>query len=416
MNCTDSSTAHGEARNSANAEAPLMTGFPPPSRGRSASPRSAQGARNAPPAQLDAEGTDEAICGAYARLTNQCWAKLVRLSERPAERELLDLQEKSLHALIKAVGRTYGGDWRKPELAAVLLAWMKEHPGQALPLPLGRLRDRSRRQSGAATDQPAEATAPEGTLNREHDAARRDASRSAGGGPAATSNAGGAAQQATEEVPMTDAEGSHRQAPAGSSGPNDDRTHREKARRPAGRAARADGVQQSAEALRESSRSILATLEAVAELFERARRGEECTEEEGETVAAMVEESRKTLTGVVAGFAAANLLAALTPAPETERRPSAPNRAGGAGGRTYAQAARTGPPPPENRPGPPQRQAPPAPWAPERTALLHPAEDRQRQAPTRASEFGAELDRVLLVRPGAGPWSCGGIGQTNGKG
>ena len=85
----------------------------------------------------------------------------------------------------------------------------------------------------------------------------------------------------------------------------------------------------------------------------------------------------------------------MTPAPETEQRPSAPHRTGGAGGRTYAQAARTGPPPLEPRPGPPQRQTPPAPWAPERTALLHPAEDRQRQAPTRASEFGAELDRVL---------------------
>ena len=335
------------------------------------------------------------MCGAYARLTNRCWAKLVRLSERPEKQELLDLQEKSLHALIKAVGCTYGGDWRKPELAAVLLAWMKEHPGQALPLPLGRLRDRRRRQSGAATDQLAQETAPDGTLHRERDAAWWNASCSAGGGPAATSNAGGAARQATEEVLMTDAEGSHRQAHAGSSGPIDDGNCREKARRPTGRAERADGVRQSADALRESSRSILATLDAVAQLFERARRGEECPEEEGKRIAAMVEDSRKTLTGVVAGFAAADLLAALTPAPETEQRPSATNRAGGASGRTYAQAARTGPPPPENRPGPPHRQAPPAPWAPERTALLHPAEDRQRQAPTRASEFGAELDRVL---------------------
>ena len=60
---------------------------------------------------------------------------------------------------------------------------------------------------------------------------------------------------------MTDAEGSHRQAHVGASGPNDNRTLREKARRPAGRAAPADGVQQSAKALHESSHSILATLE-----------------------------------------------------------------------------------------------------------------------------------------------------------
>ena len=90
--------------------------------------------------EAPAEG-DETMCGAYARLTNRCWAKLVQLSERPAKRELVDLQEKSLHALIKTVGATYGNDWRKPRLAKVLLDWMAEHPDQPLPLPLGRLRE-----------------------------------------------------------------------------------------------------------------------------------------------------------------------------------------------------------------------------------------------------------------------------------
>ena len=65
------------------------------------------------------------MCGAYARLTPQCWAKLVRLSERPDERELLDLQAKSLQALVKAIGGTYGNDWRKPRLALRLLQWME---------------------------------------------------------------------------------------------------------------------------------------------------------------------------------------------------------------------------------------------------------------------------------------------------
>ena len=46
------------------------------------------------------------VCGTYARLTNNCWAKLVRLSERPDQRELVDLQEKSLQALIKAADGT----------------------------------------------------------------------------------------------------------------------------------------------------------------------------------------------------------------------------------------------------------------------------------------------------------------------
>ena len=64
-------------------------------------------------------------------------------------------------------------------------------------------------------------------------------------------------------------------------------------------------------------------------------------------------------------------------------------------GRTYAQAARTGTAPTETRPGAPSRPPRSAPWAPERTVLLHPVDDRQCQAPTRASEFGAELDGVL---------------------
>ena len=84
------------------------------------------------------------MCGAYERLMKKCWARLVRLSDRPTECELIDLQEKSLHALIKAVGKTYGSKWRKKELAQPLLKWLEEHPGQALPLPPGGERIRQR--------------------------------------------------------------------------------------------------------------------------------------------------------------------------------------------------------------------------------------------------------------------------------
>ena len=173
--------------------------------------------------------------------------------------------------------------------------------------------------------------------------------------------------------------------------PHAHRAHRERPARPL-------DAHRAASALRESTRALLATLDAVAELFERARHGEECSEVDGGRVAEMVEQSRATLQGIVAGFAAADLHATLAQATETARRPPvAPNAPamGGTGGRSYAQAARTGQPPLETRTAPPPRQTAPAPWAPERTALLHPAEDRQRQAPTRASEFGAELDRVL---------------------
>lgn len=191
---------------------------------------------------------------------------------------------------------------------------------------------------------------------------------------------------------MTGAEGSYCQAHVGSSGPNDDRTRREQARRPAGCAECTDRVQQSTEALRESSCSILATLEAVAELFEHARRGEECMEKKGEMVAVMVDVSRKTLTGVVAGFAAANLLIALTPAPEIERCPLAPHRTGGAGSRTYVQAVHIGPPLLENRQGSPAT------------------------GPDSHQRVWHGAGQAAPVRPGASPWSCGGIGQTHGKG
>ena len=41
-------------------------------------------------------------------------------------------------------------------------------------------------------------------------------------------------------------------------------------------------VQQAAEALRASSKAILVTMDAVTALFQHIRRGEECTEVEGE--------------------------------------------------------------------------------------------------------------------------------------
>ena len=139
-------------------------------------------------------------------------------------------------------------------------------------------------------------------------------------------------------------------------------------------------------------------MDAVAELFEHARRNEDCLDEDGARITEMVETSRATLRRIAAGFAAADLHAAMAQANASVRRPPEHHFAremGGAGGWTYAQAACSGAPPPETRTGVPSWQAPFALWALERTALLHPATDRQCQAPTRASEFGAELDRVL---------------------
>ena len=131
-NVETGSTAQRTADDNATTEDPSTMGARSPPRSRSVSPNVGRGApstNTAPPAPLETmEADGDAMCGAYERLTNNCWARLVRLSARPSEQELVALQEKSLQALLKAVGRTYSGDWRKPEYAQALMQWMEEHP------------------------------------------------------------------------------------------------------------------------------------------------------------------------------------------------------------------------------------------------------------------------------------------------
>ena len=146
-------------------------------------------------------------------------------------------------------------------------------------------------------------------------------------------------RQEQPDVTMTDAWGSTGTTNVGPSAPTDGRDRREQSRPCTGTTPE---VQQAAEALRASSKVILATMDTVATLFERARRGEECMEVEGEEVAVMVEESRTTLPGVIAGFAAVDLLAALNQAPERERRPPMDKPPRGPGDRTYAQVVNIG--------------------------------------------------------------------------
>ena len=129
--------------------------------------------------------------------------------------------------------------------------------------------------------------------------------------------------------------------------PHAHRVHRERTARPL-------DAHQAASLLHESSRTLLAMLDAVVELFELARRGEECSEKDGCRVAAMVDQSRETLRGIAAGFAAADLQAAVAQASERVWQPTqAPHarETGGPTGRSYAQAAHTGAQPPETRTG-----------------------------------------------------------------
>ena len=296
------------------------------------------------------------------------------------------------------MGKTYGSKWRKKELAQPLLKWLEEHPGQALPLPPGGERIRQRRQPRPDSDQRPrmhdDAHGGSGGSGGS-DGPRRSNLHGMGEGAAARMDAGAGQRQAQDDAPMTDAPGNHPTANADASAPPPEQTG---GTPPLPHFGRARSPHQAAAALRDSVRTLQATMDAVAELFERARRNEDCSDADGARIAEMVANSRATLRGIAAGFAAADLQAAVAQANASARRPPERHSAremGGAGGRTYAQAARSGALPPETRTGVPSRQPPSAPWAPERTALLHPATDRQRQAPTRASEFGAELDRAL---------------------
>ena len=215
------------------ADGPTMSGnsSPPGARSpphrRPASPPVGPGARlgnYAPPPHPMAptEESDERS-SAYERLTKKCWARLVRLPDRPTERALLDLQEKSLQALIKAVGKTYGSTWRKKELAQPLLRWLAEHPGEALPLPPGGERIRQRRQSRPDSDQQPRMhdDAPGGSGGSGgSDGPRRSHLHAMGEGAAARTDAGADQRQAQDDAPMTDAPGTHPTANADASAPS----------------------------------------------------------------------------------------------------------------------------------------------------------------------------------------------------
>lgn len=92
----------------------------------------------------------------------------------------------------------------------------------------------------------------------------------------------------------------------------------------------------------------MAMLDAVAELFELAQRGEDCLAEDGDRVMVMVENSRTMLWGIAASFAAVDLQAAVVQATASTRRPPETRNVremGGASGWTYAQPTRSGAPP-----------------------------------------------------------------------
>ena len=96
----------------------------------------------------------------------------------------------------------------------------------------------------------------------------------------------------------------------------------------------------------------------------------------------------------MAGCTAERLQPALTRASGGASPTGTGDPASQGGPRTYAQVASAPPQAP--------RRPPPAPLAPERTALLSPAAEEHRHSPTRANAFGGALDAVLRRELGLG--------------
>lgn len=115
------------------------------------------------------------------------------------------------------------------------------------------------------------------------------------------------AEDVAQDVPMLDA---HERAKRGRTGPKDGaRSHAHHAQ--CKQIVHFLDGRQAASTLHESSCSLLEMLDAVVELFELARRNEDCSEEDDARVVAMVEKSCATLRGIAASFALADLQTAV---------------------------------------------------------------------------------------------------------
>ena len=68
--------------------------------------------------------------------------------------------------------------------------------------------------------------------------------------------------------------------------------------------------------MHKSSRELLVMMDAIVELFQYARRGEDHLREDSATIAVMVKKSRATLRGIIAGFVVADLTSTLKKVPE----------------------------------------------------------------------------------------------------
>lgn len=146
------------------------------------------------------------------------------------------------------------------------------------------------------------------------DGPRHSNPHAVGDGVAARTDAGDDQRQAQDDAPINNVTGNHPRANANASAPFAEQDSGEPPLKPFGRVR---SPHQAAAALQDSSRALLVTMDAVPELFEHARRDEDCSEEDGTRVEAMVENSRATLRGIATSFAVANMQAAKAQATAT---------------------------------------------------------------------------------------------------
>ena len=338
------------------------------------------------------------------KLSEAVIAALERLPLRPSAADLRGTKFAGLQALLKRNGVPRPSNATVESMTRQLWAWLGEDNARVIELPRGVKRRGLRPLRFPGAPHRAGRSAENGRQTRDMSPHPRDgqpATASARmddellpllGAPAhhahasRRSQASGSASPALLRRPYNGSGGER-----GNGAPPKTRGDSTRTGDPSADDAR---IARAAAAFNDSAATTLAILDRLAPLIDRACRGESIPAGDLASLGPAVHTAQSVLRGVVAGCTAERLQPALTRASGGASPTGTGDPASQGGPRTYAQVASAPPQAP--------RRPPPAPLAPGRTALLSPAAEEHRHAPTRASAFGGALDAVLRRELGLG--------------
>ena len=376
----------------------------------------------------------------FRRVTVLGWARLAKIGGRPTLEELRTLKDEDLKAVIRRNGGRVANWWTRKNLLEWVPKWLAANPVRQLAVPKPRQAMAPQDDEDlvdAALDERRKHKPPKPWRRKLHEQPPHGDRRPPPGEPDRSHPRSPLKKDAEDHLFCGSREHNQKRPRARSSGTQDggdaqarqrdphpaphhlERPPRERPdpqRPPVADSAAHPSVVQAAEALRETAGATLAALDRVALLVERVGRGEPVPSEELANIGPAIQASRLAMAGIVGGLASAELCGALQKTREgsahSDERAGRPTAASH-GRRTYAEAARR---PSDHSSGAAPRQPPPAVLAPSRTALLQPASDTQRHAPTRASAFGAELDVELRRELSLGNCPAVELVRRTGKG